>query len=350
MARFWLDRGVDGFRLDTINFYFHDRLLRDNPALPQADRNGSVAPLVNPYNWQDHVYSKNQPENLGFLRNLRAMMNRYDAAAVGEVGDAQRGLEIMGQYTSGDDLMQMCYSFDFLSGERLTADAIAAIFARLEATAPGAWPCWAYSNHDMPRHISRWDVSDEGAKAYMTLLMSLRGSACLYQGEELGLSEAAISFEDLQDPYGIEFWPEFKGRDGCRTPMVWQRDSAAGGFSTGKPWLPVPAEHLARAASEAEKDKRGLLHHYRRALAFRRAHPVLSKGHQADMAVIGAVLHFRRLGQEELFVAVNLSERAAIIAAPEGRWAPVGADLGSVAPADGRIALGPWAVSILRRG
>ena len=89
----------------------------------------------------------------------------------------------------------------------------------------------------MPRHISRWGIDDAAARAYVTLMMCLRGSTCLYQGEELGLPEADIAFEDLQDPYGIEFWPEFKGRDGCRTPMVWQKDNANGGFTTGKPWL-----------------------------------------------------------------------------------------------------------------
>jgi alpha-glucosidase len=348
VARFWLDRGVDGFRLDTINFYFHDAALRDNPPLPAGDRNDSIAPKVNPYNWQEHIHSKNRPENLGFLRKLRALMDLYGAAAVGEVGDAQRGLEIMGEYTSGDDLMQMCYSFDFLANERLTAEAIAAIFARLNEKAPHAWPCWAYSNHDMPRHISRWKISDEAAKAYVTLMMCLRGSACLYQGEELGLSEADIAFEDLQDPYGIAFWPEFKGRDGCRTPMVWQRDNATGDFTTGKPWLPVPADHLARAVAEAEKDEGGVLAHYRHALALRHAHPALIRGAQDGMRTEGAVLRFLRvLDGHAIHVAVNLSDEPARISAPAGTWRTVAGLPGAVGVADGAVTLGPWAVSIL---
>lgn len=349
VARFWLDRGVDGFRLDTINFYFHDALLRDNPPLPADDRNDSIAPKVNPYNWQEHLYSKNRPENLGFLRKLRALMNLYNAAAVGEVGDAQRGLEIMGEYTSGNDLMQMCYSFDFLANDRLTAKGIAATFARLNEKAPHAWPCWAYSNHDMPRHISRWKIGDQAAKAYTTLMMCLRGSACLYQGEELGLSEADIAFEDLQDPYGIEFWPEFKGRDGCRTPMVWQRDNSNGGFSTAKPWLPVPADHLPRSVAEAEKDENGLLAHYRNALALRHAHPALRTGAQSDMMAEGDVLRFVRSGNgETLSIAINLSDKVARIAAPAGHGTVVGAHVGSAAPDGGAIVLGPWAVSIVQ--
>lgn len=348
VARFWLDRGVDGFRLDTINFYFHDRQLRDNPPLPVSDRNDSIAPLVNPYNWQEHIYSKNQPENLGFLRKLRALMDRYNAAAVGEVGDAQRGLEIMGQYTSGNDLMQTCYSFDFLAGERLTAARIAEIFARLEEKAPHAWPCWAYSNHDMPRHISRWSISDEAAKAYATLLMCLRGSACLYQGEELGLPEADIAFEDLQDPYGKEFWPEFKGRDGCRTPMAWQKDAPNGGFSDGRPWLPVPAAHLARAVDAAERDAGGLLAHYRQALALRHAHPGLTGGEQEAMRADGAVLSFRRKGGgEDLFIAANLSDEAAGLTLPNGRWEPIQPGDGDAAHA-GHLSLTPWQVRILK--
>ncbi|MCY1125374.1 alpha glucosidase [Frigidibacter sp. RF13] len=337
VARFWLERGVDGFRLDTINFYFHDKELRDNPPLPADDRNDSIAPKVNPYNWQEHIYSKNRPENLEFLRKLRALMNRYNAAAVGEVGDAQRGLEIMGQYTSGDDLMQMCYSFDFLAGSRLTAADIAAIFARLEAKAPDAWPCWAYSNHDMPRHISRWNLSDAAAKAYLTLLMCLRGSACIYQGEELGLPEADVAFEDLQDPYGIEFWPEFKGRDGCRTPMVWQRNNGTGGFTSSKPWLPVPSEHLARAVDVAEADTDGLLQHYRKMLAFRHRHPVLAKGDQFRMRANGDVLCFERTHEgQRVFVAVNLGNGEATVDAP---------DFGNATR--GPIELGPWDASIL---
>ena len=349
VARFWLDRGVDGFRLDTINFYFADRLLRDNPALPPERRNESIAPAVNPYNWQDHIHSKNQPENLAFLRRLRAVMEPYGAAALGEVGDAQRGLEIMGQYTSGDDLMQMCYAFEFLARDRLTAARVAETFERLDKAAPDGWACWAFSNHDVMRHASRWGLRDEAAKAHATLLMCLRGSTCLYQGEELGLPEADLAFEDLRDPYGIEFWPEFKGRDGCRTPMVWDRDSLNGGFSEARPWLPVPPEHLARAVSSQARDPASLLAHYRRAIALRHAHPSLRMGAQAGMWAEGDVIRFiRSTAGERIFVAVNLSDDPARIAGPGPGWRMIGAELGSATPAsDGTIDLGPWQCCLL---
>ncbi|QLQ18488.1 MAG: alpha glucosidase [Exiguobacterium profundum] len=351
VARFWLKRGVDGFRLDTINFYFADKYLRDNPSLPEPLRNDSIAPKVNPYNHQIHLFSKNQPENLEFLKRFRAVLNPTNAAAVGEVGDAQRGLEIMAEYTSGGDKVQMCYPFELLQPKRVTAAVLGETFARLEKTAPDAWPCWSYSNHDTVRHVTRWGLSDAAARAYTTLLMCLRGSVCLYQGEELGLPEAEIAFEELQDPYGIEFWPEFKGRDGARTPMPWASDNALAGFSSGeKAWLPVTAPHRARAVAAEEADPTAILHHYRRALAFRRAHAALRDGAQTGMTVAGDVISFLRATVDEaLFCAFNLGEAAAEVALPRGDWVQVGADLGSVAPMAGKAALLTWGCCLARR-
>ncbi|PRX38118.1 alpha-glucosidase [Meinhardsimonia xiamenensis] len=351
VARFWLDRGVDGFRLDTINFYYCDRLLRDNPALPPELRNDTIAPKVNPYNWQHHIYSKNQPENLDFLRRFRAVMNEYPAiAALGEVGDAQHGLEILGQYTAGDERVHMCYAFEFLAQEPLTAARVREVFDRLAEVAGEGWACWAFSNHDVVRAATRWHLSEPALRLHATLQMCLMGSVCIYQGEELGLTEAELAFEDLHDPYGIRFWPEFKGRDGCRTPMPWEAEAPNGGFSEAKPWLPVPREHLARAVDREEADPAALLHHYRRAIAFRTAHPVLRKGRLEAMRDDGPVLSFLRVGEgETLFCAFNLSDAPAEIAAPEGAWVPVGAELGAQAPEGGRISLGPWGVSLLSR-
>jgi alpha-glucosidase len=348
VARFWLERGVDGFRLDTINFYIADKYLRDNPPLPKELRNNTIAPSVNPYNHQLHLFDKNQPENLEFLMKFRAVLNPYGAAAVGEVGDAQRGLEIMAEYTSGGDKVQMCYPFEMLQPARLTADLLARTFARMEAVAPDAWPCWAYSNHDVVRHITRWGLSDAGARAYTVLLMCLRGSLCLYQGEELGLPEAELDFDELQDPYGIEFWPEFKGRDGCRTPMVWTTDNAAAGFTSGQPWLPVKAPHrpLSVAAQQAGDT---MLNHYRRALAFRRAHATLRTGAMTEIAADGAVARFLRRGDETIFCAFNLGDAPAAVALPEGDWKPIGSDLGATAP-QASTTLAPWGFVLARKG
>ena len=352
VALFWLERGVDGFRLDTINFFTHDARLRDNPPLPEAARNASIAPAVNPYNFQEHLYDKNRPETLDFLRHLRAVMNPFAAAGLGEVGDAQRGLEILGEYTSGDDLMQMCYAFELLAPARPEAADIARIMTRVAEVAADGWATWAFSNHDVERHASRWGLDEPAQRMFATLLMCLRGSACIYQGEELGLTQAELSREDLHDPYGIEFWPEYKGRDGCRTPMVWDRDNRNGGFtSAARPWLPVPAEHLAHAAALAEKAPGALLHHYRAAIALRHAHPALARGTLENLRAHGPVLSFtRRLDQAEIFCAFNMGDAPATIPVPAGDWRMIGAELGGAHPReDGRIALAHWQVALLAR-
>ncbi|MDO6966547.1 beta-galactosidase BglA [Rhizobium alvei] len=326
VTRFWLERGVDGFRLDTINFYFHDKQLRDNPGLAPELRNAKTAPAVNPYNHQLHLYDKNQPENLEFLKRFRAVLDEFPAiAAVGEVGDSQRGLEIVGEYTSGNDKMQMCYAFEFLSVDPLSPAYVREVLKDFEKAAPEGWACWAFSNHDVVRHVSRWGAGisdhDAHAKQLAALLMTLRGSVCIYEGEELALPEADLAFEDLQDPYGIQFWPEFKGRDGCRTPMVWESAVPNGAFSTGKPWLPVPARHTVRAVDVQEKDAGSVLHHYRRFLAFRREHPALAKG-KIDFAHADdqCLAYTRSHGNETLICAFNMSERAAKLDLPAGEW------------------------------
>nr|WP_018689501.1 alpha-glucosidase [Ahrensia kielensis] len=348
VATFWLNRGVDGFRLDTINFYFHDAELRDNPPLPIEERNASIAPSVNPYNHQAHLYDKNRPENLEFLRRLRAVMEPFGAAAVGEVGDAQFGLEILGQYTAGDDLMHMCYAFEFLAKDQPTAERIVSVLRKVDEVAKDGWPCWAFSNHDVERHSSRWNLPPSAQRMFATLIMCLRGSVCLYQGEELGLPEAFVGFDDLQDPYGIEFWPEYVGRDGCRTPMVWVSDNQNGGFSEGRPWLPVASEQLAMSVEAQENDPSSILHHYRKAIQFRHAHPALEIGGHDKLKNDGDVVSFERhLDNQVILCAFNVSETPSDFALPSGDWQPIGMELGSAQISeDGLIHLGPWQICL----
>ena len=316
VARFWMDRGVDGFRLDTINFYFHSQGLENNPPLPPEERNDQTAPAVNPYNFQDHVYDKSRPENLKFLERFRAVLNEYPAAAtVGEVGDSQRGLDVVAAYTAGDNRVHMCYAFDFLAPEKISARSVKKVLEDFGRVASDGWACWAFSNHDVMRHATRWGAGEKDHNAYLkvvsALLMSLRGSVCLYQGEELGLPEAELRFEDLQDPYGIRFWPEFKGRDGCRTPMVWEKADANGGFSSAKPWLPVPQDHRDRAVDIQTGKKDSLLEHYRRFIAFRRSHQALAKGDIEFLAAEGDIVAFtRQHGNERIVCAFNLGAQA----------------------------------------
>ena len=322
VCRFWLDRGVDGFRLDTINFYFHDKLLRDNPALAPERRNFTIAPEVNPYNWQDHLYDKNQPENLDFLRRMRAVMDEYPAAtAVGEVGDAQYGLEIQSQYTSGGDKVHMCYSFEFLSGKTPSAETVGAVIEKQEASIGDGWACWAFSNHDVVRYPTRWNLDEAGQRVFAALLLSLRGSVCLYQGEELGLTEAYVAFEELQDPYGIRFWPKFKGRDGCRTPIPWVSDNHNGGFSQSKPWLPVAVEHLQRSVEAQTRLEDSTLAFYRHMIALRKSLPELVKGNFEFVTHAQDVVAFRRSYQgRAVFCAFNLSSETRALPLAEGAY------------------------------
>ncbi|MBD8652718.1 alpha-glucosidase [Rhizobium sp. CFBP 13726] len=355
MTRFWLNRGVDGFRLDTINFYFHDKQLRDNPALDPSRRNASTAPAVNPYNFQEHIYDKNRPENIAFLKRFRAVLDEFPAiAAVGEVGDSQRGLEIVGEYTSGDDKMQMCYAFEFLAPDALTPARVAEVQTAFSEAAPEGWACWAFSNHDVVRHVSRWgmDVLDREAYAKMlsAILLTQRGSVCIYQGEELGLTEADIAYADLRDPYGIQFWPEFKGRDGCRTPMAWDAQALQAGFSTAeKTWLPIPVEHQLKAVGAQYGDPASVLEQYRRFLAFRKLHPALSKGQFMSLPVDDTVLGYKRqYGNETLLCLFNMSAGEVATDLPIGQWDMlVGHGFDSRVEGN-RVELPPWGAYFAR--
>jgi alpha-glucosidase len=282
---------------------------------------------VNPYNFQEHIYDKNRPENIAFLKRFRAVLDEFPAiAAVGEVGDSQRGLEIVGEYTSGDDKMQMCYAFEFLAPDALTPARVAEVQTAFAAAAPEGWACWAFSNHDVVRHVSRWgmEVVDREAFAKMmaAILLTQRGSVCIYQGEELGLTEADIAYADLRDPYGIQFWPEFKGRDGCRTPMVWDAQALQAGFSTAeKTWLPIPVEHQLKAVGAQYGDPASVLEQYRRFLAFRKLHPALSKGQFQSLPVDDTVLGYKRQhGNETLLCLFNMSANEVATDLPIGEW------------------------------
>ena len=316
-VKFWLDRGVDGFRLDTVNFYFHDQLLRSNPpADPDPEAVGLDAPDTNPYGMQNHLYDKTQPENIEFLRRFRALLDQYEGrTTVGEVGDGPRSLKTVAAYTSGGDKLHMCYTFDLL-GPDFTAAHVRKCVTAFQTAVTDGWVCWAFSNHDVQRHLSRFAMNEAErprvAKLAATLLACLRGSICLYQGEELGLPEAELDFADLRDPYGIRFWPAFKGRDGCRTPMIWESKAQNGAFTAGKPWLPVPSEHRALAADAQQADPDSVLNHYRMTLAFRREHGVLRDGTMRFLDTNKDLLIFLREkdGEKMLFVFNLTRERA----------------------------------------
>jgi alpha-glucosidase len=305
-VRFWLKRGVDGFRLDTVNYYVHDRWLRSNP--PLASSVAGTNAETNPYLYQEHLFDKTQPENLAFLRRFRALLDEYgDRAAVGEVGDETRSLQTLAAYTAGGDKLDMCYTFDLL-GPQFSAAHVRGCVEAFENAVSDGWVCWAFSNHDVVRHVTRWTRPggdpEAVAKFSIALLSCLRGSICLYQGEELGLDEAELAFEDLRDPYGIRFWPGFKGRDGCRTPMVWEKGADNAGFSTGRPWLPIPASHRARAVDVQNGEENSVLDSYRAMLALRKQHTALVQGSIRFLDAEGDILAFIREDDGERMLCV----------------------------------------------
>lgn len=275
--RFWLDRGVDGFRLDVINYYFHDADLRDNPP-----RSGS-GPVNATYGLQTHVYSKNRPETLPFLSRMRALTDEYDARMmVGEVGeDGAKAIEVMADYTRGADRLHMAYSFELLQPTFTAAHFRQTVRGFLDG-APDGWPCWSFSNHDVVRHVSRW--ADHGAdpdslaRQAAALLFSFPGTIGLYQGEELGQTQTRMEYHELTDPPALRFWPRETGRDGCRTPMVWDDAQPNAGFSTSAPWLPVKPPQAARAVAAQERDPGSILSAYRAMIAWRKSRPELTLG------------------------------------------------------------------------
>jgi alpha-glucosidase len=239
---------------------------------------------------------------------LRALLDHYPGTvALGEVS-SENSAATMAEYTAPGRL-HMAYSFELLGEDRSPAH-IRATVENLQGRMTGGWPCWSISNHDVERVVSRWGGSGSPrhlATQLTALVCSLRGSVCIFQGEELGLGQADVPFHRLQDPFGIAFWPNFKGRDGCRTPMPW-RTTAHAGFSEAEPWLPVPPEHLDLAVEAQERDADSTLHAFRHFMRWRQAMPVLRHGDIEFVATTDSVLAFtRRLNGEGILAAFNLS-------------------------------------------
>jgi alpha-glucosidase len=242
---------------------------------------------------------------------------------VGEIGDDD-GLACLAEYTRGGDKLHMAYCFDLLGTEH-SSSFLHNFLSRFERISEGGWPCWALSNHDVPRYATRWGgAAPDAALLRLAAAMqtSLRGSSCIYQGDELGLPEVSIAFEDLQDPYGITMWPEFKGRDGCRTPMPWISKASDLGFSpvgkaAAKPWLPIAETHRTLAADAQEASPDSLLQFYRRLLQWRKTQPTILHGDMQLLPVDAQVFAFVRATDAQRVLCVfNFSNRPASYALP----------------------------------
>ena len=328
-VKFWLDLGVDGYRLDTANFYFHDALLRNNPPRGRPSGEDPAVNAVNPYGWQWHQFDKSQPENLAFLRKLRVLLDQYpNTTMVGEIGDDD-GLARVAEYTRGGDKLHMAYCFDLL-GTAHSSSHIHGVLKRFEEVAAGGWPCWALSNHDVVRVATRWGGEHPAGsllRLAAAMQMTLRGTPCIYQGDELGLPEAVIDFDDIQDPYGITMWPEFKGRDGCRTPMPWTSHADDLGFSTQQartvaPWLPVIESHRTMAINVQSASAASLLTYYQNLLIWRKSQSALIQGALTLLPMHEQVLVYVRSDDKQRIMCLfNFSETPAQWSIPED-WVP----------------------------
>ncbi|MFC6200182.1 alpha-glucosidase [Ponticaulis profundi] len=269
VARFWLEKGVDGFRLDAVNFMMHDLAFRDNPpsGLPMQF-------VTRPFDMQRHDYNRSHPGIVIFLERLRSVLDEYGIKfTVAEVAGPEPITELMA-FTEGDRRLNSAYSFDFLYLPELTADVTERALSYWNEEDGQGWPSWAFSNHDAPRALTRWShgANTEGhAKLYLLLLASLRGNIFIYQGEELALPQANVPFEFLQDPEAIENWPHTLGRDGARTAMPWNSHVPFGGFSNKDPWLPIDDAHLERTIDKQEAQLSSTLHFTRKIMKVRQA-------------------------------------------------------------------------------
>ena len=276
VSKFWLERGVDGFRLDAVLHMMHDPALTDNPPAP-----GGLEGKSRSHHFQDNIHNQGHPATFDFLEKLRALTDRYGAVfTVAEVGGTA-GKDFAAACVEGDHRLNSAYGFDFLYAEDLSPDVICDTQASWRDDGHAGWPTWAFENHDAPRAVSRWN--DRGnreafARFKMALLAALRGNIILYQGEELGLGQVEIPYEQVRDPEALRNWPLTLSRDGARTPMPWDEAQCCAGFSKVEPWLPVGEDNAPRAVASQEADPGSMLHFTRTMLKLRGAHPALRHG------------------------------------------------------------------------
>ena len=256
------------------------------------------------------MHNQSHPGIPEFLARVRALTDEFGAVfSVAEVAGANP-LPEMKAFTAGDRRLNSAYNFDFLYASSLTPGRVRRAQSNWMGPFDEGWPSWAFSNHDAPRCVSRWyDGPDRNRFAKLTnaLLLSLRGNPILYQGEELGLPQAEVPFELLQDPEAIANWPRTLGRDGARTPMPWTHDACAAGFTSGTPWLPVGQGHAAAAADVQEAIAGSVLNFTRHVMNLRRSSPALTFGDIIFEEADAPLLVFWRVeGDEKVLCVFNL--------------------------------------------
>lgn len=313
--RFWLRRGVDGFRVDALGMALKDPQLRDNPPNPDWDPAAGLPARASQL-WR---YNRDWPEAFDLVRGLRAVADEFPERML--VGEVFGPPEQLGRYYGGATLdgLHLAFNFGLISGYGRAPTAWdAASFRRIvdEAEAklpPGAWPSYALGNHDVSRPVTRYGRACNRAVA--VLLLTLRGTPFIYYGDEIGMEDVTIPEDRAQDPARFHA----VGRDPERTPMQW-RNGPGAGFTSGEPWLPLGDLAINVSAQDADSDS--LLSLYRRLIWLRRRTPALHSGsYRAVAAPRGVFAFVRAAGPSRVFVAINFESAALTLPLPEGRAA-----------------------------
>lgn len=349
VARFWLEKGVDGFRLDLVNFLFEDDECRDNqPRLGWR-----------PYFWQHHRRDRSQPESVEAVKELRALADGYDTRALmGEVLTDEND-DVIDYLGDGSDALHLSFYLDF-ARRPWRAEHFRDSVGWLEAHIPeGAWPCWYLNNHDLARSLTRYGRGARAtarAKVAAAMLLTLRGTPIVYAGEEIGMPRSPVPRWRMRDPVGVRYWPIVQGRDGSRTPMQWDSGANAG-FTTGEPWLPVDRSHVTRNVERESTEADSLLSWYRDVIRVRSASPALSAGSYrlVDDAPRGVFAYLREHDGERVAVLLNFTARRRTVRlAPPGsddaRWTTILSTHGPAVGASedrGRVRLRPHEAALL---
>ena len=323
VMRFWLDRRIDGFRIDVIHRIAKDPELRDNPP---SDRPGPV------WGGQRHIYDENHPDIHDFLKRIRAVLDEYpERAAVGEVGLEP---EQVASYLGHGDELQLAFNFALLLSH-WDASAFSRELARFDHAVPAeSWPDLVLSNHDVPRHASRYDdpvLGDARVRMLAVLLLAARGTPFLYYGEEIGMRNGVIPPERRRDPLAWTLH-EKASRDPERTPMQWNANPGAG-FTHGEPWLPLAADWRTRNVEAQRADRGSSLWLYRDLLALRRRTGALERGDWRLLPGPEGVLAWeRRFESSRALVALNFKDEPREPGLPhaqvsDGIWTRAGAPL-----------------------
>ena len=344
VMRFWLDRGVDGFRVDVLWHLIKDDQFRDDPPNPYW-RPGMAS-------IESHlaIYSSDRPEAHEVARQMRQVIDAYPECVL--IGEIYLPVDrLVGYYGQGLDEANLPFNFQLLQAPWCAEDIGRIVRTYEAALPPGAWPNWVLSNHDRHRIASR--VGPAQARNAAVLLLTLRGTPTIYYGDELGLEQVPIPPDRVQDPWEKNEPGLGLGRDPCRTPMPWDSSPNAG-FSTGRPWLPLNADWPTRNIAAEHADPGSMLSLYRALLALRRSSPALSLGDYAEIAAADGVLAYeRRSAGERMLVALNLTHQPRTVRPPaDAVWGPL-LSTARAAPGtsgDGALALGPDEAMILRAG